>query len=303
MKLLWVALIALFVPLAPHAQTAEHPPCWHAEFDSLSFLAGEWVVRAEDRLEGGKWETTDARCWITREMKGCAMSQRYVGTRQGKRFEARGMYGFDSVNGKLQHMTIDDEHGMLTTYAGSRVGNDIVLDFAMDLRGHPVILREVISSTSPDAFRVENSRSNDGGKTWDVTSKRAYTRAPAVVAAALPSIELPAELARVLTDYETGWSAKDEAALAALFTEDGFVLPGGQAPVRGRAAIQEHYKDSGGSLSLRALAYGIDGTTGYIIGAYAGAKGAPDDGKFTLTLRKETDRWLIVSDMDNSNRR
>jgi ketosteroid isomerase-like protein len=30
----------------------------------------------------------------------------------------------------------------------------------------------------------------------------------------------------------------------------------------------------------------------------------PDEGKFTLTLRKDKDgSWLIVSDMDNSNRR
>lgn len=138
---------------------------------------------------------------------------------------------------------------------------------------------------------------------WSSASEQPNSRAPVVETAALPSIELPAELARVLTDYEAGWGAKDEAALAALFTEDGFVLPGGRAPVRGRAAIQAHYKGSGGPLSLRALAYGIDGNTGYIIGAYAGAKGAPDDGKFTLTLRKENDRWLIMSDMDNSNRR
>lgn len=38
-------------------------------------------------------------------------------------------------------------------------------------------------------------------------------------------------------------------------------------------------------------------------GALATA-GKPDDGKFTLTLRKDSDgRWLIVSDMDSSNRR
>jgi ketosteroid isomerase-like protein len=42
---------------------------------------------------------------------------------------------------------------------------------------------------------------------------------------------------------------------------------------------------------------------GYIIGAYSARSGEPDDGKFTLTLRKGADgRWLIVSDMDNGNR-
>ena len=53
-----------------------------------------------------------------------------------------------------------------------------------------------------------------------------------------PSIELPAELKRVLTDYEKAWTARDAKALAALFTEDGFVLTNGQPMARGRAAIE-----------------------------------------------------------------
>jgi len=116
--------------------------------------------------------------------------------------------------------------------------------------------------------------------------------------------ELPPALARVLTDYESAWRAKDAAALAALFAEDGFVLSSGKPPVRGRPAILEHYKGSGGPLALRALDYATEGSTGYIIGAFARQAGEPDIGKFTLTLRKGAgEHWLIVSDMDNGNSR
>ena len=122
--------------------------------------------------------------------------------------------------------------------------------------------------------------------------------------AAQPSVTLPPELARVLTDYEAAWSKKDPAALAALFAEDGFVLPGGKPPVRGRAAIQKHYTGQGGPLSLRAIAYATEGGVGYILGGYTDKAGNPDMGKFTLTLKKGSDgRWLIMSDMDNGNRR
>jgi ketosteroid isomerase-like protein len=122
--------------------------------------------------------------------------------------------------------------------------------------------------------------------------------------AAEPSVSLPPDLARVLTDYEAAWSKKDAAALAGLFAEDGFVLPSGNPPVRGRAAIQKHYTGHGGPLSLRAIAYAAEGRVGYIIGGYTDTAGKPDIGKFTLTLRKGSDgRWLILSDMDNSNRR
>ena len=119
-----------------------------------------------------------------------------------------------------------------------------------------------------------------------------------------PSVQLPPELARVLTDYETAWSSRDAKALALLFAEDGFVLPNGHAPVKGRAEVERYYTGQGGPLSLRAIAFAADGKVGYIIGGYTQSKGEPDVGKFTLTLRKGGNgRWLIVSDMDNSNRR
>lgn len=125
-----------------------------------------------------------------------------------------------------------------------------------------------------------------------------------VTPAGEPSVKLPPDLARVLTDYEAAWAQRDPAALAGLFAEDGFVLPNGGTPVRGRAAIQKHYTGHGGPLSLRAIAYAAEGGVGYIIGGYTDMAGKPDIGKFTLTLRKGPDgRWLIVSDMDSPNRR
>ena len=133
----------------------------------------------------------------------------------------------------------------------------------------------------------------------------ARAQAPSDSAAArqLPSVELPPELARVLTDYEAAYR-KTGTAVAELFVEDGFVLTGGRPPIKGRAAIAEFYGRMLGPLALRAIAYAAEGSVGYIIGAYTNERGGPDLGKFTLTLRKERDgRWMIVSDMDNPNRR
>ncbi|MBI3450237.1 MAG: SgcJ/EcaC family oxidoreductase [Acidobacteria bacterium] len=123
-------------------------------------------------------------------------------------------------------------------------------------------------------------------------------------AAPLPAVDLPPPLARVLTDYERAWQGHDPAALADLFAEDGLVLSNASPPVRGRAEIRKHYAAAGGPLSLRALAFATDGSTGYIIGGFAAHAGEPDTGKFTLTLRQEAGgRWVIVSDMDNGNSR
>jgi len=137
---------------------------------------------------------------------------------------------------------------------------------------------------------------------WQSTRVPPQTAEPP--ASGEPSVELPPEVARVLTDYEAGWKSGDAAALANLFAEDGFVLSNGGPPVKGRPAIQKLYTRNGSPLSLRAFAYATNGDTGYIIGGCSGERGKPDNGKFTLTLRKAADgRWLIVSDMDNSNRR
>jgi len=123
-------------------------------------------------------------------------------------------------------------------------------------------------------------------------------------AAPLPSVALPPGLDRVLRDYERAWTARDPGALSLLFTEDGFVLASGRPPVRGRSAIREVYRNSGGPLALRALAYATADTIGYIVGAFATAPGGPDVGKFVLPIRRDpSGRWLIAADIDNGNSR
>ncbi|HEU4882410.1 MAG TPA: DUF4440 domain-containing protein [Longimicrobium sp.] len=116
----------------------------------------------------------------------------------------------------------------------------------------------------------------------------------------LPTATLPPEIERVLRDYENGWRAGDEAALAALFAEDGFILQNGRPPVRGRAAIQQAYAESSGPLRLRALGYAADDSVGYIVGAYGYGEGDADIGKFVLALRRAPGGpWMIAADIDN----
>jgi ketosteroid isomerase-like protein len=116
----------------------------------------------------------------------------------------------------------------------------------------------------------------------------------------LPTVVLPRDLDRVLRDYEHAWRARDAAGLAALFSDDGFVLSGGAPPVHGRENIQTRYTGSGGSLHLRAIAYAADDTVGYIIGTYGGTPAEINSGKFVLALRRRPGGpWLIAADMDN----
>lgn len=120
----------------------------------------------------------------------------------------------------------------------------------------------------------------------------------------IPSVELPPELDRVLRDYERGWSASDPSALAELFARDGFALPMGRAPARGREAIRAAYANAGGPLRLRALAWAAADTVGWIVGAYTYRPDGTDDGKFVLALRRSPDGpWEISADIDSPIRR
>ncbi|MDH3222740.1 MAG: nuclear transport factor 2 family protein [Gemmatimonadota bacterium] len=117
-----------------------------------------------------------------------------------------------------------------------------------------------------------------------------------------PSVELPPDLARVLRDYESHWSAGRADDLAGLFVERGLIVRHGTW-IRGRDAIREAYGNASGPLKLRAIEFAADGRLGYILGAYGYGDQRPveDRGLFVLTLRRdESGRWLIVSDMDRS---
>ena len=116
----------------------------------------------------------------------------------------------------------------------------------------------------------------------------------------MPSATLPPEVERVIRDYERFWRSGDEAALANLFAEDGFILQNGRPPVRGRDAIRQAYAESEGPLRLRALDYATADSVGWIIGAYGYGEGDADIGKFVLALRRSPGGpWQIAADIDN----
>ena len=114
-------------------------------------------------------------------------------------------------------------------------------------------------------------------------------------------VVLPPELDRVLRDYEAAWEAGDGKTLAALFTMDGFALNNGSMPTRGRDRIAAMISQPGGDLQLRAFAYSMSDSVGYIIGGFRYPDTTGPGGKFLLALRKGGDgRWLIAADMDNN---
>lgn len=116
-------------------------------------------------------------------------------------------------------------------------------------------------------------------------------------------IALPPDLERVLRNYETAYAGRNPAALAALFTEDGYVLPTGRPAVRGRTALQAHFEGEGGALRLVPIAAAAGDSVAYVIGAFGAEARADAGGKFILLLRRTgAGPWRIAADMANPNR-
>jgi uncharacterized protein len=115
----------------------------------------------------------------------------------------------------------------------------------------------------------------------------------------LPAVELPADLARLLRDRESGWN--DEKALARLVTEDSLVLDAQEpAWIRGRADVSTYLAERfARPYRITPIAYRVEGSTAYIAGYFTRGDGASAKhfGQVHFSLQKSTDgAWQIAAE-------
>ena len=123
--------------------------------------------------------------------------------------------------------------------------------------------------------------------------------------------------------YLAAYNAQDPVALAALYTEDGLLLPPNGGPLRGRDAIQNYWTKSGRrGLAFDILQKDVCGDAGFFVGRYqaretsdgefqlahepfallSSARRQPEQGNFVLCVKRgETGSWRIAADMWNTN--
>jgi uncharacterized protein (TIGR02246 family) len=112
--------------------------------------------------------------------------------------------------------------------------------------------------------------------------------------------------------FMSAFNSTDPAAVAALYTEDGKILPPNMPPVVGREAIAEFWKgakDMGmGDLRLDATELLDSGELAYEMGTYTlavnppGGEAMTDVGKYVVVLRLQDDNsWKIAVDMFSSD--
>lgn len=128
---------------------------------------------------------------------------------------------------------------------------------------------------------------------------------------AIGTVDDSAALDSVYARFSDAYDALDPEAVAALYTDDAYYLPGGGAILQGTADLRAAFafltrtKEAGGDLDLsfRIVDRGIDGDLAYDIGYYRLASKRTDGtesvsvGKFITILKRQSDgRWLFQAD-------
>jgi uncharacterized protein (TIGR02246 family) len=106
--------------------------------------------------------------------------------------------------------------------------------------------------------------------------------------------------------YVAASNQGDAEALTSLYTEDAVLLPPDHAPVHGRDAIGEFWRQgTDPGLEVRTLRVEVDGSVGYLVGQYnlpSTAEEPADSGKYVMCLRRQRDgSWKLSADIWNSS--
>ena len=114
--------------------------------------------------------------------------------------------------------------------------------------------------------------------------------------------ELNAEIVKMADTYRRAVIAGDAKAVAATYTDDATELGPCGPPVKGRAAIEEHYRRMFQNLKVTSFTFShldatVNGNIGYDAGTYeetagpAGTPGMTATGKYLVVVKRGQDGW------------
>jgi uncharacterized protein (TIGR02246 family) len=108
--------------------------------------------------------------------------------------------------------------------------------------------------------------------------------------------------------WQAGFNARDAAAIAAVYAENGSLLPPNVKTVKGRAAIEAYWVEfmaSGIGGGITDTNVNASGDVGYKVGTYTITSPYGellDDGKYVEVWHYMDGRWQMMYDIFNSNR-
>jgi uncharacterized protein (TIGR02246 family) len=114
-------------------------------------------------------------------------------------------------------------------------------------------------------------------------------------------------LNKLATQWAATYNAKDAAKLAGFYTEDAVYMPSNQPMVKGRAAIEAHFKQEFQqgftNLKLTPMASAISGSQAYEAGTatLTVPGGRTENGKYVVVFKQVGGAWKIAYDINNTD--
>ena len=112
---------------------------------------------------------------------------------------------------------------------------------------------------------------------------------------------------KMAAEWAAAYNAKDAAKLAGFYTEDAVVMPPNLPMVKGRAAIEAHFKgefqQGFTNLKLTPMESAISGSQGFEAGTgtVTVAGGRTENGKYLVVFKQVGGAWKIAYDINNAD--
>jgi ketosteroid isomerase-like protein len=146
-------------------------------------------------------------------------------------------------------------------------------------------------------LRPEDRRANRGGIVMPQRVVRVALVAFALIAGAAPALaQSKAAIQKLEDQWGAAFNKGDAAAVAAMYTEDAYVLPAGAPMVKGQADIK--------CTAVDVMPIGRTGAREVGTCTFKTKGASPQDGalKYTVVWRKVGGQWLLNTDIWNMDK-
>ena len=128
---------------------------------------------------------------------------------------------------------------------------------------------------------------------------------------AAENAEAVAALNRLRDEFETTYNTNDASALAALYTEDGVLMPGNRPTVSGKQAVEASFQgvfdEFSAKLTISSEELQVGGDWAFDRGSYsisltpkADGEAMEENGRYLVVLQRQADgAWKVARDIDN----
>ena len=125
-------------------------------------------------------------------------------------------------------------------------------------------------------------------------------------AASPPEQSAKRMIENVMHDYAKAYRDNNPDALAALYSDEGMLLPPGHELVKGRDSVRAFWsRGMEAGFQMATVSIEVSGQGGYVVGRYYVPADDQDDaetGKYIISLRRDPDGvWRIMADIWNAD--